>query len=61
MKESRQSLISLSYPMNSQETITMIEGEVKKFWDDGWVFVKAEPDKLLESVCLYFEREIHVE
>lgn len=36
----------------------IIEKDVEKWWDEGWVFLRAETDLLMESVCLYFEREI---
>lgn len=36
----------------------VIEREVEKWWDQGWVFLRAETDALMESVCLFFEREI---
>lgn len=36
----------------------VIEREVERWWDQGWVFLHAETDALMESVCLYFEREI---
>ncbi len=34
----------------------IIEQEAEKWWAEGWVFLRAETDALLESVCLYFER-----
>lgn len=38
-----------------------IEREVEKWWDKGWVFLRADTDKLMESVCLYFERTVIIE
>lgn len=35
----------------------VIEREVERWWDEGWVFLRAETDALMESVCLFFERE----
>lgn len=39
----------------------IIEHEVEKWWDQGWVFLRADTDTLMESVCLYFERIIVME
>lgn len=39
----------------------IIENEVEKWWNQGWVFLKADTDRLMESVCLYFERPILIE
>jgi hypothetical protein len=36
----------------------VIEREVEKWWNEGWVFLNAETDALLESVCLFFERPL---
>lgn len=61
MKEIRESLISI--PPNWQPEIMakVIELEVEKWWNQGWVFTRADTDKLLESVCLFFERQVFVE
>ena len=61
MKELKQSIVALPRDEKPDGVITAIESEVKKFWDEGWVFLNAEPDRLFESVCLYFEREVAVE
>jgi hypothetical protein len=37
---------------------TLIEYEVEKWWNEGWVFLRAETDSLMESVCLFFERPV---
>jgi hypothetical protein len=39
----------------------IIEREVERWWDQGWVFLRAETDALMESVCLYFERPVILE
>ena len=36
----------------------LIEKEAESWWDKGWIFLRAETDALMESVCLFFEREI---
>lgn len=59
MKEIRQSIIPLPFDVDPKSIIRQIESEAKKFWDQGWVVVKTEPDGLLENLCIYFEREIH--
>ncbi|MBF0432379.1 MAG: hypothetical protein HQK83_13925 [Fibrobacteria bacterium] len=61
MKELKQSVINLPLQVRPEKIVDHIEKEVKKHWDQGWLFVKAEPDKLLESVCIYFEREVIID
>jgi hypothetical protein len=61
MKELKQSIVFLPRNKKPEKIIAAIESEVKKYWDIGWAFVNAEPDKLFETVCLYFEREVPVE
>ena len=61
MKEFKQTVVKLPFSMDTDALINTIENEVKQYWDGGWIFLKAEPDKLFESVCIYFEREVYVE
>jgi len=61
MKELCQSILDMPYTLNASKMVEQIEREVKKYWDEGWVFVKAEPDMLFESICIYFEREVVVD
>ncbi len=58
MKELSQTVVSMSLYSSPTKILNQIEKEVKVHWDKGWIFIKAEPDKLLESVRLYFERTI---
>ena len=60
MKEINYSIVPLSYDLKPDLVVEVIEKEVKKKWDEGWVFVKAEPDRLFESIRIYFERNIYV-
>lgn len=60
MKELRQSVVQVAHPLDQTRVLDEIEAEVKKYWEEGWVFVRAEPDRLLSSVCIFFEREVHV-
>ena len=57
MRETRESLIPLPYDWKPGKIAVIIEQEAEKWWDQGWVFVRAETDRLMESVCLFFERE----
>jgi len=61
MKELYQTVVKLPYSINAEQVVFQIEQEVKKYWNQGWIFVKAETDGLMESVCIYFEREVFVE
>ena len=61
MRELRQSIVNLPFSLDAEKVVEEIEKEVRKYWNEGWVFVKAEPDGILESVCIYFEREVYVE
>ena len=61
MKEFYQTVIELPLSAKPEKILDVIENEVRKYWDEGWVFVRAEPDGLLESVRVFFEREVHVE
>lgn len=58
MKERRESLIPIPYDWDPVKMAPLIEKEAESWWDRGWVFLRAETDALMESVCLYFEREI---
>ncbi len=58
MKERREFILSLSPDWEPEATAEAIQSEVEKWWNEGWVFLKAEPDRLFESVCLYFERTL---
>ena len=58
MKERRESLIPIPPDWKPAAMAKTIEREVEKWWDEGWVFLKAETDALMESVCLFFERPI---
>jgi len=60
MKELDHTIVPLSYNLDPSKVVDVIEKEVKKKWDDGWVFVKAEPDALFESIRIYFERNLYV-
>ncbi|MEO6094636.1 MAG: hypothetical protein ABIW76_02805 [Fibrobacteria bacterium] len=61
MKERRESLIPIPPDWKPEAMARVIEREVEKWWDEGWVFLRADTDKLMESVCLYFERRIILE
>jgi hypothetical protein len=61
MKERRESLIPIPPDWKPEAMARVIEREVEKWWDQGWVFVRADTDKLMESVCLFFERRIVME
>jgi hypothetical protein len=58
VKERRESLIPIPFDWDPAEMATTIEKEVEKWWDEGWIFLRADTDLLMESVCLFFEREI---
>jgi hypothetical protein len=58
MKERRESLIPIPPDWKPASLARTIEREVEKWWDEGWVFLNAETDALMESVCLFFERPI---
>src|SRR4051812_24462006 len=58
MKELRESLIPLAPDWKPNKLAVEIEREVEKWWDEGWVFLRAETDLLMESVCLFFERPV---
>jgi len=60
MKEIDHSIVPLSYDLDPINVVDIIEKEVKKKWDQGWIFVKAEPDLLFESIRIYFERNVYV-
>lgn len=60
MKESRESLIPLEPGWDPEKLAVVIEKEAEKWWDQGWVFLRAETDALMESVCLYFERSLDI-
>ena len=61
MKERGESLIQIPADWKPEVMARVIEIEVEKWWDEGWVFVKADTGKLLESVCLFFERKVFIE
>ena len=58
MKERRESLIPLTPDWKPEKLAQIIEREAEKWWDQGWVFVRADTDALMESVCLTFERTL---
>ena len=58
MKERRESLIPIPPDWKPEAMARTIEREVEKWWDQGWVFLRAETDSLMESVCLFFERPL---
>jgi hypothetical protein len=58
MKERRESLIPIPAGWKPEKMAETIEREVERWWDDGWVFLRAETDGLMESVCLFFERPV---
>jgi len=58
VKERRESLIPIPPDWKPARMADTIEREVERWWDQGWVFLRAETDALMESVCLFFEREI---
>ena len=60
MKEIDYSIVPLTYDLNPEKVVAVIEKEVKEKWDKGWLFVKAEPDSLFESIRIYFERNVYV-
>ena len=61
MKERRESLIPIPADWKPEALAPILEREVEKWWNEGWVFLRAETDKLMESVCLYFERTVVLE
>lgn len=61
MKERRESLIPIPADWKPEAMARIIEREVEKWWDEGWVFLHADTDKLMESVCLFFERRVILE
>jgi|GEM_PF-825942 len=61
MKEVRHSIIPLPYDRPASSICDQIEREAEKYWDQGWVVIRAEPDGLLENLCLTFEREVKVD
>jgi hypothetical protein len=58
MKERRESLIPIPPDWNPETLALVIEREVEKWWNQGWVFLRADTDRLMESVCLFFERPL---
>ena len=58
VKERRESLIPIPPDWKPEIMARVIEREVEKWWDEGWVFLSAETDALMESVCLFFERPL---
>ncbi len=58
MKEKRESIIPLPPNWDPEKTAEIVQAEVEKWWNEGWVLLTAEPDRLFESVCLYFERTL---
>ena len=61
MKERRESLIPIPADWSPEWMADTVQREVEKWWNEGWVFLRAETDQLMESVCLYFERPIILE
>ncbi len=61
MKEKRESIIPIPPKWKPDLVCDKVVEEVEKWWEVGWVFKEARSDTLLSSVCLFFEREIHVE
>lgn len=60
MKEVTHTIIPLKDNKSSSQIVLEIEREVEKYWKSGWVFVNAEPDALVENLCITLEREICV-
>ncbi len=60
MKEFDQSVIELPQNLNPKVILKEIEKETERKWNEGWYFVKAEPDALGESLRLFFERKFYV-
>jgi hypothetical protein len=58
MKERRESLIPIPPDWKPEAMARIIEREAEKWWDEGWVFLRADTDRLMESVCLFFERQV---
>ena len=58
MKERRASLVPIPPDWKPEAMARVIEREAEKWWGEGWIFLRAETDRLMESVCLYFEREV---
>ena len=42
---------------NPVEVARRVEMEAERWWREGWVFVRADTDALMESVALTFEKE----
>lgn len=61
MKERRESLIPIPPDWDPGRMAEIIEREAERWWNQGWVFLRAETDALMESVCLYFERPVILE
>jgi hypothetical protein len=56
MDDPHVSWIPLPPDWDPAETARRIHAEAERKWDEGWVFLRAETDALMESVCLYFQR-----
>ncbi len=50
------SRIPLPVHWEPEKVAESILSEVEKNWEEGWVYVRAETDALMESVCLFFSR-----
>ncbi len=50
----RVSWIPLPSDWEPAQLAEVIHTEAEKRWHEGWIFVRAETDALMESVCLYF-------
>lgn len=58
VKERRETLIPIPPDWEPVAMAAIIEREMEKWWNQGWVFLRADTDALMESVCLFFEREL---
>ena len=58
MKERSEALIPIPPNWDPDTMARVIEQETEKRWNEGWVFLRAETDALMESVCLFFERPV---
>ncbi len=58
MKQREAALLELPPDWNPEAMARLIEKEVEHWWNEGWVFVAAHTDGLMENVVLQFEREL---
>ena len=60
MKEYRDSVLPLQPNWKPEIVAEEILNEVERWYDQGWCFIKAEPDALWENIHISFERTFMV-